>query len=558
MSQGGDRHNIMRIRTFADDFERAKNPQDTYEETPALPVPETTLQEAVSQENNPVTFTKKNVGSEEGMIFYDKENTPIEDKPYEEQRVVLEDIKTEEVENIPVAQEVSSVTKRTKNSILTDDDQEGADILHSGTIIKDTKRKRFRLIPAMGTALKNWFVTQKEEYEESKKDPYTVEKAENRVETIKAAVRESARAPSEDYDIVAQRLKKVERKKIAETVAFKPKEELPTPQWSHIVAETDKPSVQNISATVPEQKVDWPNSAEKAAKNADSIIENAQRPPTVEKMSTSTLSQTNQTPQEPAAPIQTRLPQSTPPPAPRTSSLVTQPKTISSTSSNAFPLRLFVGVVMIATILGIAVSMYFFAPKNETKKTPVVHVPSLVATQTQIPVSFTSDHVTLFETIMQTIAQSTNDITQVYVTNGEEVTDTQTLIRTLAPTTPGSFSRTIKEITFGGASHEPFIVLRATSFDTAFAGMLQWENTMSADLAPLFGSPVIESFDPHARTDTQVRSAFFKDIVVANHSARLLVDELGTERILYVFIDQNTIVITTTKETFEILAPRIR
>jgi len=128
----------------------------------------------------------------------------------------------------------------------------------------------------------------------------------------------------------------------------------------------------------------------------------------------------------------------------------------------------------------------------------------------------------------------------------------------LALRAPGSFTRAVSEMTFGSVGGtDPFILMRVGNFDTAFAGMLAWEQYMSTDLAPLFGSIVSESYDPYARTDSQIRSAFFRDTIITNKSARILVDANNTERILYSFVRPNLILITTNSETFNTLLPLV-
>jgi len=88
--------------------------------------------------------------------------------------------------------------------------------------------------------------------------------------------------------------------------------------------------------------------------------------------------------------------------------------------------------------------------------------------------------------------------------------------------------------------------------------MLAWEGTLSADLAPLFGAPVTESFDPTARTTDQVRTAFFRDTIAGNVSARLLVDRNNTDRLVYGFIKPNLILIAPNQDTFELVAPLVQ
>ena len=533
--------NIVGIRTFADDFKRIKSSKgDTSIEQQTIPPVETPAEpapKAVPQQPDTITLTEKE--PEEDMVFYDEQDTVIENKPYEEQMVATEDLrKKEEVEEIPIAEELASVAAPVRTSILSDSNNNYGNVetQRAGTVIRDTKRKRFQLIPAIGTALTNWFSEQKEELQEAQKDPYTVTKAKHRVETIKAAAKKSMHAPDKDYELVAQRLKKTPRQKVEQNVSLKPKKAQPVPQWSHVTEDT---AAQKVSWGTKEEEQKTPLPIPQTIPPVETPVEPAPKAASKKNTQATAVSTQNK-------PTPKRIPKKK---KPRRSNSV------------QFPTRLFVGVIVIATLLGIGVSIYFFAPKNTTKDATILQVPSLVSAQTQIPITFTQDHTSLFTTIL-TALNGRSEVTQVYpVTTaeaGESVVSAELILQTLAPNVSGSFIRSIKEITFGGAKGQPFIIMRTTNFDTAFAGILQWEETISADLSPLFGDTVIESFDPHARTDTQVRNAFFKDIVAANHSARLLVDETGQDRIIYAFINQNTILITTTKESLEILSPLVR
>jgi hypothetical protein len=101
-------------------------------------------------------------------------------------------------------------------------------------------------------------------------------------------------------------------------------------------------------------------------------------------------------------------------------------------------------------------------------------------------------------------------------------------------------------------------VMTISNFDTAFSGLLRWETTMSADLAPLFGEPVTASFDAEARTANQTRAPFFKDTITANLSTRTLVDETNEPRIVYGFITPTLILIATNEAQFAAVAEQAR
>src|SRR5690606_28861342 len=139
-------------------------------------------------------------------------------------------------------------------------------------------------------------------------------------------------------------------------------------------------------------------------------------------------------------------------------------------------------------------------------------VPSLVQATIQTPIALSGQREQLLLELASRVMQN-GGVSQMYPTINERPASAQEILAVLSFQAPGSFTRSIREITFGAVTTEPYIIMKATSFDVAFAGMLEWEKTMSADLSPLYGTTVTESFDPSARTDTRVRAAFFKDTI---------------------------------------------
>ena len=145
------------------------------------------------------------------------------------------------------------------------------------------------------------------------------------------------------------------------------------------------------------------------------------------------------------------------------------------------------------------------------------------------------------------------NLTHIYTTiteagGGQRVATPSDELAVLALRMPGSLTRSITNLNFGlrrtGDETVSFIILKTESFDTAFAGMFNWERFMSADLTPFFGNTVNKSLDLQSRTNTQIVDAEFVDAYVNNRHIRTLYDETGTERIVYGIIDQHTIVIT--------------
>jgi hypothetical protein len=140
----------------------------------------------------------------------------------------------------------------------------------------------------------------------------------------------------------------------------------------------------------------------------------------------------------------------------------------------------------------------------------------------------------------------------------------QQFISALAPDVPNTLLRTLEPNFLLGVhsfnnTNQPFLILSVDSYEQGFAGMLAWETTMSQDLAPLF--PTTSSLPAPstvAATSTQVINTGFTDNVVDNHDARVLLDQNGNSILLWAFLDQQTIVITTNQYTLTEIISRLK
>lgn len=136
------------------------------------------------------------------------------------------------------------------------------------------------------------------------------------------------------------------------------------------------------------------------------------------------------------------------------------------------------------------------------------------------------------------------------VTEGGGAVSSSEFVSRLGSSVPDAFIRALRpEYAVGvvrGNTPTPFIVIRVPNYDTAFGGMLEWETTMSADLAPLFGNPVLETLAPGKGTTP--RAQHFVDAIQSNRAIRILYDEVGNERIVYALVNGEYIVLTTSGE----------
>jgi len=96
-----------------------------------------------------------------------------------------------------------------------------------------------------------------------------------------------------------------------------------------------------------------------------------------------------------------------------------------------------------------------------------------------------------------------------------------------------------------GATSTPFVVLKVSERDLAFAGMLEWETTFPALFDNVFGTNIGTGIIPGTK---------FRDVVVQGKDARIITSASG-ESISYVFVNENTILITGSRSALETLIP---
>lgn len=241
------------------------------------------------------------------------------------------------------------------------------------------------------------------------------------------------------------------------------------------------------------------------------------------------------------------------------------PRTLASVSARPFVIA---GIFMIVVVALGGFGFFWYAKHGAREDTTAVTIPTFITIDAQTPVPFSTNRSVLLETLDAAVRASRDGITQIYpaYTEGQHETTrgigvtTADFMHVLDPRAPGSFIRNFSnEMMFGAWNDsDPFFIFKTEQFDAAFAGMLDWEPYMSADLTPLFGSPVERTRDLTLRTADQTRGAYFVDGTVRNVDMRVLYDDTRTERLLYAFPDKNTIVITTSSAALSELLARLQ
>lgn len=152
-------------------------------------------------------------------------------------------------------------------------------------------------------------------------------------------------------------------------------------------------------------------------------------------------------------------------------------------------------------------------------------------------------------------------------TSSASITTSQ-LFAILQTSAPGSLLRSFGDQSmfgyYGNGTAAPFLLIQVNDFDNAFDGMLSWEKNMNGDIGSIFsprsipvtayvptatttlsGSstttiPVTSTLNPDQNQPTQ-----FADETYENKDARVLQNFRGDPILLYSFLDNHTLLITS-------------
>ena len=246
-------------------------------------------------------------------------------------------------------------------------------------------------------------------------------------------------------------------------------------------------------------------------------------------------------------------------------------------------LPIIVASVLLLLIGGAGVfAAYLFMNKTA----PILLTPvakSLIASDQQVKLE--GSGVTLMNALAATSKTFTVDGTVIMTYVNTSTTTAQGVVET--PASGGAFItelnlqapdillRNIDPSSMVGVIHtntqsSPFFILRVTSYERTFAGMLQWENTMFESLSILYPQyPNVQTqttntvststpskiFIP-AADPTQPQSDFV-DEIVSNHSVRALKDNAGRTLILYGYADKQTLIIARDEAAFTLLIQKL-
>ena len=111
----------------------------------------------------------------------------------------------------PESTPIPQLTRKTDAKIYIKDSGENTG---GATIITDTKKDRFKLFPAIGESLKNWFKELQKNHEEKKKPKYTVPETTRRKGVIQKATSQTGKITTADHDSLQEKIRQRLQKEI--------------------------------------------------------------------------------------------------------------------------------------------------------------------------------------------------------------------------------------------------------------------------------------------------------------------------------------------------------
>lgn len=238
---------------------------------------------------------------------------------------------------------------------------------------------------------------------------------------------------------------------------------------------------------------------------------------------------------------------------------VPQPVSEDAGKRKEFLLLLLGSVFLI--ILGTAGGWYGYRQYVKKTAPPVIIAPEsrFISTQSEVAVDTGT---TTRETLLVRLDEGwsgtgANELKHLVLKHGKHalapLTTSAQFLSILETSAPGSLVRSLQPVfMFGALGESRFIIFKLSSFENAFAGMLNWEQTLARDLGPLFATaPLLKTIPPES---------VFTDAISRNKDVRLLSATVASSTepaLLYSFFDRKALIITDSLETLRVLVDRL-
>jgi hypothetical protein len=229
---------------------------------------------------------------------------------------------------------------------------------------------------------------------------------------------------------------------------------------------------------------------------------------------------------------------------------------------------IFVSAILI--IIGIvALTFIIIKSSNQSPVIKVQELPSLITTESKDELNSSTVAKNAFVgTLSNKINTSNipaNNFYNVYITTGtstgRRLVTASEFISLLGFSMPDIIKRTLLPDfmigTYSFNQNLPFLILKTSYFENAYAGMLQWELNLEKDFRLLFKLNGYENALGILADLTPTSQKKFEDGVIVNKDVRLLRGDDGKIFFLYSIIDKETIIITVNDVAFKEIRDRL-
>lgn len=453
------------------------------------------------------------------------------------------------IAEVPVAKKIVSAPKKltefsSKNTTFLVDNEDAA----SATIITDTKKDRFKLIPSVIASVEKWFESKKESFRKKKAPRYTVPETTRRKGVIQKATSVTGRFATSDFESIHDRIR---QRKLDE----EEEDSKPTTTWSantepgYLLLEN--PVVTPITNVKIEGKKSFRNTQPQALpkeKVIEKVVEIEVKIPEVV---------------APAVIVSPILPEPIPVveyvppevievvrPEEEEVQVISEPipkkkLPFQLLSLDTNTLSLGFSALVLAVIVVVAYGYFTFTSSTLTDNNiPTTNTTS--ETIINIPLEFVSSTGATREALLNTIDSNKprgvgKGVQLVFLSPGENGTIVQpnVLLSVLNIGIEQNFSKTISVLRFGYSKDlTKFVLLKTTNTSATKGGLLMWENEMKKDLTGIF------DFD-----SKQTSGLRFVDATLGGIDVRVLKNKDGLEEIVYGEVN-NIVLITETSENF--------
>ena len=229
----------------------------------------------------------------------------------------------------------------------------------------------------------------------------------------------------------------------------------------------------------------------------------------------------------------------------------------------------FLSVILIlAGIIGISI-VYIMNIKKTSPVAQVQELPSLITTEYKDELNVGTIAKDKFINTLGTRINETqvpaNNLYNVYLTTGtssaRRLITASEFIAQAKFNMPDIVKRTLlPDFMVGMFSLDknlPFVILKTSSFENTYAGMLTWETNLEKDFRLLFRLPGYQNGGGILAELTPTTAKEFNDGVIVNKDIRVLKDEKGQTILLYGIVDKETIIITVSDTAFKEIINRL-